>query len=1562
MFAPSVGDRSKKVAALSAEEVAAKRADALRQNANANGRAGRRQRARSRVRGNPPLDETNAGASAALTSVSMRGDNVHKKKNGKIRKSNELTRTSSPYSTSVVEKLVVSPNKRARARSREKDGGSVLAGKRGLSREKGSRGSSRDGSSFHSSGASRIRTGAAITRPKTLVKKNKLEGAPLITSPYSPNSPTSRSSPKSAKGPAKEKVHRAANDPKAIEASKTAMARQLREDLKLKSAIYADIERIQKSLDRRLLAARVIHDGVERFILGRLALGFERLQWHTRMERKREDHARMMMQRLVGKWVAARAKQAIIKWTVFVRKSKKAARAKKVNAASKIQRFWRQQKCVQELMRRRLKDLKFRRQALRAAFALHQARAIPLAIQRLQEREHMLAVNISRDQQQKAEASARAAMMVEDSIAAEHRREFKLAAREIANMRRADRESRQWEDWILTERLEQIKVIDLKVARKTRDEMHIADKESKRENSIYQGILLAELKKHQAEAEAAKLAAEQEATAKADLEREKMMERAAARRRSTAVPPTPQDLRRSSSRQVLVANVQALRRRSTMLLDGDGPRNSAAGLGIEEKDLETLQSFAEKHATLRKDAESDSDDSNFQFDMDETSSDCENVNDAKMDVLDESRQKAKGKNARPSKFQAFNLTEPKVPKLGLEKLKRSKSSSALETTFDETLMNMKTRPESVRDHDFKPMWTPRTMFNYIDFSDSDSDSSSDFWPESIFRPASEFPLPDSESESSDIEAKGEDTEKSIHSAEDSGDEEEYAENIGDSDVESKEKDAVAGDREREACGSAINDSTLKEISDSDQNVGESEDANSQDEDCIDASLSARSETSRITQDSSECAGVVIRPLSDIGSNSGSLSARSEASAMNDDLSTEAYSKDLREDQDKSEEPDSPDIEVISEGGFTASPTDSERQDPEKEPGLFEQGSQEQNSSSECGHEASSISSHKNIPENQLESVQAKVADNHLISPALDEAISEQRSEQASSDVGAADHETGEAPPASTAQVDLDEMATKIQCAYRSAKARYALCLAKRQSRARLEDKCVIQIQKVMRSKLVRVQARKVQNAKLVKSVHDEYMSSYKNERLQRAWRAALVTANEQEKVDKMFYEEGIGENNRQLLKKEKETDRAESLHNAWQRVKPRPDWAALDGSDVYYYNPSLVKSEWEQPPGFVDREEEKRRADYWSAPPNPDELAAYQKAWVRIAGEDGRSVIFYNTLSGELSETMPMGFTEPVDVTSEDLAPQDIFVSGDNSESAANSTSDGPLAALVFCGLCDVAVADLRCEQCGPRFPYCVACFLKSHQNSSLRTHDVVHFRDADEDMPLEYEEPEKPEEEPINDINCSECQLVEATLICEQCGDQMCKPCFDKLHKISNRRKHTYSDYNGFLWEEYYDPKTDKCKYFQTETREYTDVCPVELMFGPERRAFLLRVAEEKRQALEQAKLTELKTRIAELTKYREDVIEEEKERRRMAESVSKATSKSRKIAKFIAPSLVKDHVPDPLDDDSINPGGKRLGTSRRSMGQRNTLSRKNANALSDANYLQKVMMGKSSKRANFD
>ena len=35
MFAPSVGDRSKKVAALSAEEVAAKRADALRQNANA---------------------------------------------------------------------------------------------------------------------------------------------------------------------------------------------------------------------------------------------------------------------------------------------------------------------------------------------------------------------------------------------------------------------------------------------------------------------------------------------------------------------------------------------------------------------------------------------------------------------------------------------------------------------------------------------------------------------------------------------------------------------------------------------------------------------------------------------------------------------------------------------------------------------------------------------------------------------------------------------------------------------------------------------------------------------------------------------------------------------------------------------------------------------------------------------------------------------------------------------------------------------------------------------------------------------------------------------------------------------------------------------------------------------------------------------------------------------------------------------------------------------------------------------------------------------------------------
>jgi len=146
------------------------------------------------------------------------------------------------------------------------------------------------------------------------------------------------------------------------------------------------------------------------------------------------------------------------------------------------------------------------------------------------------------------------------------------------------------------------------------------------------------------------------------------------------------------------------------------------------------------------------------------------------------------------------------------------------------------------------------------------------------------------------------------------------------------------------------------------------------------------------------------------------------------------------------------------------------------------------------------------------------------------------------------------------------------------------------------------------------------------------------------------------------------------------------------------------------------------------------------------------------------------------------------------------------------------------------------------------------------------------------------------------------ATRICDQCGDNFCDSCFEKCHKSGKRKDHTYLSWEPPEWEELYDEDTQEYLYMNTRTKFTTMEKPLELMFGQEKQAKLIKLKEEEESLLIESEIRDLKEKIENIKQERDEIIQKERDELEAKLAYSKATNKARNIAKIVAPSLISD------------------------------------------------------------
>jgi len=452
----------------------------------------------------------------------------------------------------------------------------------------------------------------------------------------------------------------------------------------------------------------------------------------------------------------------------------------------------------------------------------------------------------------------------------------------------------------------------------------------------------------------------------------------------------------------------------------------------------------------------------------------------------------------------------------------------------------------------------------------------------------------------------------------------------------------------------------------------------------------------------------------------------------------------------------------------------------------------------------------------------------------------------------------------------------------------------------------------------------------MKIIHAELMSSYQadyiHHRLEQEWKTKLEEYLYKEREENQIAKEIKEENQRIKDLQEKETTKAIELLAAWEEVPGKK----ADGTENYFWNHISSTSDWNAPFGFLDEGREMHRKQRWMFPPTPAQIDAVNKGWVRIANATGNGIRYYNNQTFLYSDTKPVGFHEPA-------TPQLDY-------------------SQPYCCLCLVLEADRRCAQCGPRLPYCLGCFFSSHKTESLRQHTCEIIRDTFDELPLEYEPEPVPEESPEYDGMCTQCLTIEATLLCEQCGDPMCQSCYNTLHAKGKLKDHPTMPYNGFLWDEYFDTELNSMKYFNNATKEFTKECPVELMYGPDRAAYLSKRKIEREVQAKQDELQALREEVEQLEIHRTRAVKADRERLQAVESYTKATSRTRKIAKFVAPALVNDDiVKEEQDDDDFEETRVPNSKFKRKVKARKLLSTRQAKKITnDPLYLQKMLVGK--------
>ncbi|TYZ62082.1 hypothetical protein PybrP1_005670, partial [[Pythium] brassicae (nom. inval.)] len=126
-------------------------------------------------------------------------------------------------------------------------------------------------------------------------------------------------------------------------------------------------------------------------------------------------------------------------------------------------------------------------------------------------------------------------------------------------------------------------------------------------------------------------------------------------------------------------------------------------------------------------------------------------------------------------------------------------------------------------------------------------------------------------------------------------------------------------------------------------------------------------------------------------------------------------------------------------------------------------------------------------------------------------------------------------------------------------------------------------------------------------------------------------------------------------------------------------------------------------------------------------------------------------------------------------------------------------------------------------------------------------------------------------DAYCIECDLRRASRLCNLCGDGFCDACFASAHEKGKKQQHTWIAWERFVqvgdWLEILDEKTGAKIYFNIETKESSTKQPFELKPGAERHQLQL----QERKLLQKRKALELESEIVRLREQVREIQERE-------------------------------------------------------------------------------------------
>ncbi|KAF1317847.1 Protein abnormal spindle, partial [Globisporangium splendens] len=120
-------------------------------------------------------------------------------------------------------------------------------------------------------------------------------------------------------------------------------------------------------------------------------------------------------------------------------------------------------------------------------------------------------------------------------------------------------------------------------------------------------------------------------------------------------------------------------------------------------------------------------------------------------------------------------------------------------------------------------------------------------------------------------------------------------------------------------------------------------------------------------------------------------------------------------------------------------------------------------------------------------------------------------------------------------------------------------------------------------------------------------------------------------------------------------------------------------------------------------------------------------------------------------------------------------------------------------------------------------------------------------------------------DSHCIECDRRKCTRLCNLCGDGFCDSCFLATHDKGKKQQHTWIAWESFAqvgdWLEIFDEKTNATIFFNIETKESTTKQPFVLKSGTERHQLQFHEREQlqKRKELE-SEIVQLKEKLHEM------------------------------------------------------------------------------------------------------